>query len=339
MTQHDTTTKADAPTYDYHGGSAPPKASVKVAEKPKEVTEVKDAVVHETIAAVEREEIQPVVERTREETEIKQVVQPVLDVQNEAPTVEKVNLEGETHKFREKAKAADVEKYEAQAAAFKDTVNEEVVHEKVYLEPIIHETVKKTVITEVQPVIERVVHQTHIVEETKRIDETFVKAPVVHDQEVAAPMSVEEFERLAGGSSSASGGSAQKVTPLRSPSKVSSTSTTSPTSPGPMTRLKRKKLSEAAEGPAALGSSSGIITSGNADDDGAVDVSHPAAAQAVDEPSKIRGTLTKLAGVVEGVVGELVGSDSMVADAEAKKAEASLELEAAAGAAKKRKVA
>ncbi|KAJ3157914.1 hypothetical protein HDU89_000293 [Geranomyces variabilis] len=320
MTQHQT--KTETPSYEYHGGAAPPKATAKVAEKPKEITEVKDAVVHETVAAVEREEIQPVVDRTREETEIVQVVQPVLDVQTEAPTVEKVELEAETHKFREKAKAEDVEKYETQAAAFKDTVNEEeVVHEKVFLEPIIHETVKKTIITEVQPVIERVVHQTHVVEETQHVKETFVKAPVVHDQEVAPPMSVEQFERLAG-----SPGSVK----VKSPRSPKAQAITSPTSPGPMTRLKRKKLSEAAEGPAA-----GNITSGNAD--GAVDVSHPAVKN-VEEPSTIHGTITKIAGVVEGVVGELVGSDSMVADAEAKKAEADLELQAA-GAAKKRKVA
>lgn len=91
-----------------------------------------EAVVHETVAAVEREEIQPVVERERIQTEIQQVVQPVLDVVTEVPTVEKVQLEEEKHKYREKAKEDDLERYEAQAEAFQDEVHEStVIHEKV----------------------------------------------------------------------------------------------------------------------------------------------------------------------------------------------------------------
>ncbi|TPX55987.1 hypothetical protein PhCBS80983_g04891 [Powellomyces hirtus] len=302
-------------SYDYHGGKAPPKATDVVVEPIQVTKEINEPVVHETINREEREEIQPVIERERIQTEIQQVVQPVLDVVTEAPVVEKVELEHESHKYREKAKEEDVKKYEQQAEAIKDETTVEEVHEKVYLEPIIHETVKKRVITEIQPVIERVVHQTHVVEETQHINETFVKAPVVHDTQVATPMSIDEFNKLSGGTAS--------VVPTTIPA-----TTTGSASPGPMTRLKRKKLAEAADGPNASS-----VTS--ATDDGSVEVHYPSAHDVV-EPSKIRGTLEKLVGVVESSVGELIGSDGLVAAGEARKAEGDLEIQAAS--AKKRKV-
>ncbi|KAI8996066.1 hypothetical protein BC832DRAFT_305806 [Gaertneriomyces semiglobifer] len=185
------------PTYDYHGGPPPPAADEKVVVTPSEEKDVKEAVIHETVAALEREEVQPVIERERIHTEIQQVVQPVLDVVNEAPVVESKELPEETHRYREKVKEDDVARYEAQAEAFCDETHQtQVVHEKVFKEPVIHEVVHTKIITEVQPVIERVVHKTHIVEETQPIKETFVKAPVVHEQEIAPPLTMEDFEKL-----------------------------------------------------------------------------------------------------------------------------------------------
>ncbi|KAI8822265.1 uncharacterized protein EV422DRAFT_526247 [Fimicolochytrium jonesii] len=286
--------------YEYHGGSAPPKATDKVLEPKVVEEEVKEAIVHENITAIEREEIQPIIERERLQTEIVQVVQPVLDVVTEAPTVEKVQLEEETHKYREKASEEDIRKYEEQAEAFSEERREEVVHEKVYKAPIIHEVVKTKVITEVQPVIERVINKTHVIEETQNIKETFVKAPIVHEQQIAAPISMSEF---------AAGSTPLKRTRGTSLSPSPSTTTTlTGTPPGPMTRLKRKKLAEAAEGPTSPSSHSHETTS--------LDITTPTPA----EPSTVHGTLEKIVGVVEAGVGELLGSDRLVVEGEMRKA-------------------
>ncbi|KAJ3018478.1 hypothetical protein HKX48_002854 [Thoreauomyces humboldtii] len=334
------TTVVEGQSYEYHGGQAPPKATDKVVEPTLVEQDVKgrlgsahctarsvhqlmtihpDAVVHETIASVEREEIQPVVERVREQTEIQQVVQPILDVQTEAPTVEHVELAEEQHKYREKAKEEDIKRYETQADAFKDEVREEeVVHEKVYLEPIIKEVVKKKIITEIQPVIERVVHKTHVIEETQHVKETFVKAPVVHEQQIAAPMSIDEFQAAVKPI-----GTASTIATTTSPSHTDTVSTLS--SGGRETRgMKRKKLAEAADGNTDVAVVTGV--------DGSVDVSQPTIS-----PSRIHGTFEKIVGVVESGVGELLGSDGLVAAGEARQAEGELEI-GAAQAAKKRKV-
>ncbi|TPX69417.1 hypothetical protein SpCBS45565_g02426 [Spizellomyces sp. 'palustris'] len=305
------------PTYEYHGGAPPPKATDKIVQPAEEEAEVKDAVIHETVAEVEREEIQPVIERERIQTEVQQVVQPVLDVVTEAPTVEKVELQEEKHRYREKAKEADLERYQEQADAFKDEIHESaVIHEKVYKEPIIHETIKTKIITEVQPVIERVIHRTHVVEETKPIKETFIKAPVVHDQEIAPPISMEEFESLS-------------KSPERTPTKIKSRVSLSPSphdGDRPMTRLKRKKMAEATEGESGPAEVTELV------DDGYVEVDQPSL-----KPSTIHGTVEKIVGAVEAGVGELIGNDGLVAKGQARKVEGELEIEAAQ-AAKKRKV-
>ncbi|KAJ3011734.1 hypothetical protein HKX48_006690 [Thoreauomyces humboldtii] len=314
------TTVVEGQSYEYHGGEAPPKATDKVVEPTLVEQDVKDAVVHETIASVEREEIQPVVERVREQTEIQQIVQPILDVQTEAPTVEHVELAEEQHKYREKANEEDVNRYVTQAEAFQDEVREEeVVHEKVYLEPIIKAVVKKKIITEIQPVIERVVHKTHIIEETQHVKETFVKAPVVHEQQIAAPMSIDEFQAAVKPIETAS-----TIATTTSPSHTDTVSTLS--SGGRETRgMKRKKLAEAADGNTDVTVVTGV--------DGSVDVSQPTIS-----PSRIHGTFEKIVGVVEkSGVGELLGSDGLVAAGEARQAEGELEI-GAAQAAKKRKV-
>lgn len=64
-----------------------------------------------------------------------------------------------------------------------------------------------------------------------------------------------------------------------------------------MTRLKRKKLAEAAD------NESGVADIMTYADDGMVEVDEPAV-----QPSKIHGTLEKIVGAVEVGVGELIGS-------------------------------
>ena len=96
-----------------------------------------------------------------------------------------------------------------------------------------------------------------------------------------------------------------------------------------MTRLKRKRLAEAAEETDVLADepSSSIILDDSAipevDEDGDVRVDTPV------EPSLLHGRLEKVLGTVEAGFGELVGSDKLVEDGERKISEGEREIEAA----------
>ncbi|KAJ3035126.1 hypothetical protein HDV00_004297 [Rhizophlyctis rosea] len=347
----------EASSYEYHGGSAPPPPTDRVVLPEQEEETLKEAVVQEHVRDVEIEEIQPVVERERIVTEVQQVVQPVLDVVNEAPVVEEAVLEQEEHKFKEKTTTENLERYEEQANAFKDEQSHVVVHETVYKEPVIHETVKHKIIKEVQPVIERVVTKTHVIQETQPIKETFVKAPIVHEQEIAAPITMDEFR---------SASRPRSPSPLKTPLKdvldshpLSTTTSSSPltpprttrsrstskspsrltsrksTSPGPMTRLKRKKLAEAAEDEDTTATTTIDVTQSATVEE--VDSEGDVVIGEVSQPSVLHGRLEKVLGTVEAGLGELVGSDRLVEDGESRVAEGEAEIEAAQ-AAKRRRV-
>ncbi|KAI9094439.1 hypothetical protein DFS34DRAFT_629460 [Phlyctochytrium arcticum] len=288
------------PTYGYHGGGAPPEATEKVVlvQPIKETQEIKDIVTHETVAAVKRVEIQPVIDRERVRTEIQRVVQPILDVVTETPTIESVVDDIEVHTYKEKTRLEDIQKYESESSAFKDEIREaEVVHEKVYKEPIIHETIKTKIITEIQPVIERVIHKTHIIQETQPIKETFIKAPVIHEQEVATPITLDQFEAKMALNQSPIKPVAARA--LESSDIISSSTTTTTT-----TRKRTVNDFEAEDA---------SITSETVEDDDTVvymlNKNKP-------ESPSIRGRVEKMLGAVEIGVGELIGSDKLVAKGE-----------------------
>jgi len=180
------------------------KEKVIVTEEPVLVSEKKKApVVKETIVRGEREVIQPVIHRDRIETEIHEVTQPVLQREVLPTKIVEMTLPAETKQQEIHYSAEAERKLKEESEKYKSTTVYGAEHkERIVNQPIIHETVKKNVIEEVQPVIYRETVQPTIIKETKPIYETVIEAPKV-TVEVRPPIvedsvvhKTEMFERL-----------------------------------------------------------------------------------------------------------------------------------------------
>lgn len=168
---------------------------------------VKDAVTHESVARHAHHEVTPIVNRTRDETEIHQKVQPVLDEQHQhthhqhnAPAV---------HRERGENISEEVStKYQAQGQHQNTRSVADQTHSTSVNAPKVHEHVNKHIVEEIQPVIERQTHHTEHHHTVQPITEHHTHAPRVHDTTINAPISLSEFQ---GGASNLQGHAAKDV--------------------------------------------------------------------------------------------------------------------------------
>jgi len=129
-------------------------------------------VLKEKIIPIEEESIQPIVHRQIERREIHEVVQPIHERKVLPATVEERQLPAETRQFGHLQQRVPI--FEP------STVETAPVNRaKVFNPPIIQETVRKTVIEEVQPVVHRDTVTTHIIKETLPIYERIIEPEVV----------------------------------------------------------------------------------------------------------------------------------------------------------------
>jgi len=137
------------------------------------VKEERPAVVKERILAVEEESIQPIIHREVEKREIHEILQPIHERQVLAPTFEEKQLQAE---FR-----PVIGGYAPRQAAFVAPSVEYAPKERTQIvrPPIIEETIRKTVIEEVQPVIHREVVKPHIIRQTQNIYEKILEPEVI----------------------------------------------------------------------------------------------------------------------------------------------------------------
>jgi len=153
----------------------------------------KDTVVQEREDVHERVEVQPEIQREVEETEVRQVVQPVLDKQ-QVRTEETTSLPAQHREQIAKTDANVSAKYEAQAGQFQSSSETgAITGETVVHAPKIQELHKKHVITEIQPVIQREIDHVHTVRATQPISEHIVESAKVAELQINAPVSIEEY--------------------------------------------------------------------------------------------------------------------------------------------------
>jgi len=145
-----------------------------VAPLHKEVIQ-KDVVVHERIHPVQKEEIQPVIYREREQLDVKQVTQMMHETQIQPTLVQRAELPAERREAIIERGAPIAENYIAPSREVDATTRTQVVHA-----PIVEEVIRKTVVQEVQPVLERDVYTPVAVQTTQPIYEKIVEAPIVH---------------------------------------------------------------------------------------------------------------------------------------------------------------
>ncbi|KAJ3278634.1 hypothetical protein HK104_002160 [Borealophlyctis nickersoniae] len=152
------------------------------------------AVVKERVIQHQHEEITPVVEREREETQVRHIVQPIHDHRKEThhhqashPPVARETIED--------LNPEHVRRYLALRNAHQPgRIIDEPTRSQTVNEPIIHEIIKPHIIEEIQPVIHREIKQTHIIHRHQPVYERHVAAPKVIESTTLEAISLEEFQ-------------------------------------------------------------------------------------------------------------------------------------------------
>jgi len=135
--------------------------------------EERPAVVKEKILPVEEESIQPIIHREIEKREIHEVIQPIHERQYLTPSVEDKQLPAEVRPVQGA--------YVARTAALETSTVEYGAVERVQQvrPPIVEESIKRTVIECIQPVIHRETVKPHIIRQTQNIYEKILEPEVV----------------------------------------------------------------------------------------------------------------------------------------------------------------
>lgn len=135
--------------------------------------EERPAVVKERIIPIEEETIQPVIHREVERREIHEVLQPIHERQYMPATIEEKELQAEYRPV--------IGGYAPRQASLVAPSVEYATTERTQIvrPPIIEETIRKTIIEEVQPVIHREVVKPHIIRQTQPIYEKIVEPEVI----------------------------------------------------------------------------------------------------------------------------------------------------------------
>jgi len=156
---------------------------METVELPKEIRE-KPAIIHEKIRREEVEEIQPVIHRERDTTELRQLTQPIYEQDVKPIQMHEQILAAEQ-------RPTIVYPVPMMAPAPLSTSEFAGVERKVIEKPaVLVETIRRHVIEEVQPVIYREIHEPHIIRVTKPIYEKVVEAPLIVQQTLVAKQCV-----------------------------------------------------------------------------------------------------------------------------------------------------
>jgi len=152
-------------------------------------TREKGPVIKEHILPKEREEIQQVIHREREKTEVIEVARPIIEKEVMPTKISEVTLPSETrptvyHEETEQFKQRYKKISEKYKPSFEVAPTEKEVIERT---PIVKEHVTKKIIQEIQPVIFREITEPHITREMKPIYEKVVEEPTLVEKGEMAP--------------------------------------------------------------------------------------------------------------------------------------------------------
>jgi len=134
----------------------------------------KDIVIQERIHPVQKEEIQPIIYREREQLDVKQVTQMLHETQIHPTIIQQRELPAQRREAVVERGAAITENFVAASREVDAVTRTQVVHA-----PIVQEVIKKTIIEEIQPVLERDIIQSTVIQNTQPIYEKIVEAPTV----------------------------------------------------------------------------------------------------------------------------------------------------------------
>jgi len=139
------------------------------------------AIIKEHIHPQEREEIQPVIHRERERTEVIQFSKPILEKDILPTKVEERTLPAETRPTVVQGESEEFRRrYNEKSSRFQSSTEVAPIEREVFERPpIIKEHITRKVIQEVQPVIYREITEPHVIKEVRPIYEKVVEGPVI----------------------------------------------------------------------------------------------------------------------------------------------------------------
>jgi len=152
----------------------------------------REPVVQEQIQQVEKELIQPVIHRERQQTEVHQVTQPLLQTEIRPVITEERVLPSEVRPtIREQVR--ELPQVTAQSSTVVGAPMVQVMEEG----PRIEETIRRTIREEIQPVIYKETVMPKIVHQVQPIYEKIIDAPIIYREE-RAPIILNENETFSG---------------------------------------------------------------------------------------------------------------------------------------------
>jgi len=155
----------------------------------------KAPVVHQKIVEMEKEVIQPIISREREQLEIHQITQPMTQREVRPTVVEERVLQPEYRpEVRERGMPIP------QVALQSSTTVAPTLREVVQQQPVIEETIHRTIREEIQPILYRETFTPRVIQEVKPIYERVVEAPRVvrEDRPPIVLREGESFQSLLG---------------------------------------------------------------------------------------------------------------------------------------------
>jgi len=155
--------------------------TIETTKEPESIVTVpKEPVIQEHIHPVEKIEIQPVIHRDRQQMEVHQIMQPIVEREVLPAIVKEAELPAQyIGEFIENDEASE-RRYEEGAAKYESSVDVDGIRRiRIIKEPIVEETIHKTIIEEVQPVIHKETIAPVVIKETLPLYEQVREAPVI----------------------------------------------------------------------------------------------------------------------------------------------------------------
>jgi hypothetical protein len=159
--------------------------TIETTKEPESIVTVpKEAVIREHIHPVEKIEIQPVVHRDRQQMEVHQITQPIVEREVLPAVVKEAELPAQYIGEFIENDASSERRYEEGAARYESSVDVDGIKRiRIIKEPIVEETIHKTIIEEVQPVIYKETIAPVVIKETLPLYEQVREAPVIIQEE------------------------------------------------------------------------------------------------------------------------------------------------------------
>jgi len=132
----------------------------------------KTPVIYEKIRKEELEEIQPVIHREHDRTEVRQVTQPIVEGVVQQTQIQQKELPAE---FRPLVQLGTYTPLPTPVGS----CSVEQTHKLIQKKPILQETERKKIIEEIQPIVYKDVLQPTVIKETLPIYEKIIEAPIV----------------------------------------------------------------------------------------------------------------------------------------------------------------